>query len=87
MEQKPAKINPNEIEFIRPLDELMKVYQSQDKEYFCKLLERKKQLIESLMAIGIDSQKYFELIAKLLKSDSPLKEYAKADLVSLKYQH
>lgn len=46
----------------------MKVYQSTDKEYFCKLFERKKELIENLMAIGIDSEKYFALISKLFKS-------------------
>lgn len=46
----------------------MKVYVQTDKVYFCQLLDRKKQLIQELMSTGIDHEKYFALVAKVLKA-------------------
>jgi hypothetical protein len=46
----------------------MKVYLQTDKAYFCQLLDRKKQLIQELMSTGIDHEKYFALVAKVLKA-------------------
>ena len=45
-----------------------KVHSQTDKVYFCQLLDRKRQLIQELMSTGIDHEKYFALVAKVLKA-------------------
>jgi hypothetical protein len=46
----------------------MKVYCQTDKVYFCQLVDKKKQLIQNLLSIGVDPDKYFALVMKVYKS-------------------
>ena len=65
----------------------MKVYAQSDKTYFGQLFERKKELINKLLSIGIDHEKYFLMVTAVLKSDSVQKEFARLDLLLLRDKH